>query len=59
MVAEIIRPLFKLKTYILYVKYNKNNFFLDLDSHLFDDFNKLKIIEIQSLVVEKLVKNDR
>ena len=32
-------------------------FFLYLDSPLLDDFNKRKIIEIQPLVTEKLVKN--
>ena len=38
---------------LVYVKYNENNFFLDLDSPLFDDSNNPRIIEIQSLVAKK------
>ena len=58
MAIKIIRPLFKIKK-LIYVRYNKNKIFLDLDSPLLDDSNKPKIIEIQSLVAEKSVENDR
>src|SRR5581483_1895698 len=58
MVLKIIQTLFKIKNLYMLIC-NENNFFLYLNSPLSDNFNKSKIVGIQSLVMEKLVVNDQ